>query len=112
MDSYSGDSEDVRWGSPNNNQQRPCQRHNCIRDHEHIMPLGTQHCGAYVALCSRNGEEVVRGRIQPLEVGDVLEGLVLSPSERTVFIEEVLLPSQEVYEILLYNMGDCCRKVI
>jgi hypothetical protein len=76
------------------------------------MLLGAQHCGAYVALCSRNGEEVARGRMQPLEAGDLLEGLVLSPSERVVLIEEVLLPSQEVYEILLYNMVDYCRKVI
>ena len=112
MDSYSDDSKDVRWGSPNNNQQRPRQYHNCTGHHEHIMPLGAQHCGTYVALCSRNGEEVAKGRIQPLETGDVLEGLVLSPSERAVFIEEVLLPSQEVYEILLYNMDDCCKKII
>ena len=76
------------------------------------MPLGAEDCGAYVALCGRNGEEVARGHIQPLEASDVLEGLVLSPSKRVVFIEEVLLPSQEVYEILLYIIGDCCRKII
>jgi hypothetical protein len=99
-------------GSPNNNQQRSRECYNCIGDHEHRVPLTAQHCGAYAALYSRNGEEVVRGHIQPLEASDLLEGLVLSPSERVVLIEEVLLPSQEVYEILLYNMVDYCRKVI
>jgi hypothetical protein len=37
---------------------------------------------------------------------------VLSPSEEAILIEEVYGPSEEVYELSLYNMGDCLNKVI
>jgi hypothetical protein len=42
----------------------------------------------------------------------VLEGLVISPSEEAILIVQVFVPSQQVYEILLFNMGDCLNKVI
>ena len=47
-----------------------------------------------------------------MEAYESLERLVLSPLQEIVFIEVVIVPSQKVYEIFLYNLEDCWNKVI
>jgi hypothetical protein len=47
----------------------------------------------HVIIYNTNGDKVANGHIHALEAGDSFEGLVLSPYEEAVFIEEVLLPS-------------------
>jgi hypothetical protein len=76
------------------------------------MTSTVQGLDTHVTLYNTNGDEVAKGHVQALEAGDSLEGLVLSPYEEAVFIEEVLLPSQKVHEILLYTMGDYYNQVI
>ena len=66
----------------------------------------------HVDLHNINGEKVVKGILQSLEVDDSLEGLVCNPSKEAILITEVYVPSKEVYELSLYNMEDCYNRVI
>jgi hypothetical protein len=59
-------------------------------------------CKVNVVFSNNNGIEVARGIIQVVEAGDALEGLVLTPSKEVILIIKVFVPSQEVYEILLW----------
>ena len=76
------------------------------------MARGGRESQLHVALHNINKEKVGKGVVQPIEVGDSLEGLVLSLSEEAILIEEVYVPSEEVYELSLYRMEDCLNKVI
>ena len=112
MDSNSDHSSSACWGGPNHYKQIHKQGHSFYGDCEDGLRVRIQLSGTHVVLYNTKGEEVAKGLIQPLEAGDLLEELVLSPSEKAIFIEHVLQPFEEVYKILLYTMGDCLNKVI
>ena len=112
MDSDSDNSGGACWGGPNHYRQIHEQGHSFYGDCKDGLPVCVQLSGTHIALYNTKGEEVAKRHFQPLEVGDLLEGLVLSPSKKAIFIEHVLEPFEEVYEILLYTIGDCLNKVI
>jgi hypothetical protein len=112
MDSGSDNSDDSGWRSSNYNNNNSVHGYNHYKDQRQDMGRGGQESHLYVALHNINGEKVAKGIVQAIEAGDSLQGLVLSPSEEAILIKEVYVPSEEVYELYLYNMGDCLNKVI
>jgi hypothetical protein len=76
------------------------------------MRRGGRESQLHVALHNMKREKVAKGIVQAIEADDLLEGLVLSPSEEAILIGEVYVSSEEVYELSLYRMGDCLNKVI
>ena len=76
------------------------------------MPFGIGRSRRQVALCSIDGEEVAKGTVRAMENRQFITRLVLSSSEVAICIDEVLVPSQEVNEIFLYNIEDYWNKVI
>jgi hypothetical protein len=112
MDLGSDDSDDSSWRSSNYNNNNSIHGINLHEDQRQDMSRGGQESQLHVALHNINEEKVGKGVVQPIEVSDSLEGLVLSPSEKAILIEEVYVPLEEVYELSLYRMGDCLNKVI
>jgi hypothetical protein len=112
MDSGNDDSDDSNWRSSNYNNNNSVHGYNLHEDRRQDMPREGQESQLHVALHDIHGEKVAKEIVQAIEAGDLLEGLVLSPSEEAILIEEVYVPSEEVYELSLYRMGDCLNKVI
>lgn len=105
MDLGSDDSDDSAWRSSNYNNNNSIHGFNLHEDQRQDMGRGGRESQLHVALHNINGEKVGKGVVQPIEAGDLLEGLVLSPSEEAILIEEVYVPLEELYELSLYKMG-------
>jgi hypothetical protein len=112
MDNESDHSEDTPWKDPNHFERSNSNGSNLQDEYQQNMPVQVHGRQENVLLYNTNSEEVARGLTQALEAGNVLEGLVISPSEEAILIVQVFAPYQQVYEILLFNMGDCLNKVI
>jgi hypothetical protein len=112
MEYESDHSEGTPWSAGNHNESNYDNSGTLPDAYYQNRHVQLQGCHENVLLYNNDGGEVARGLKQALEAGDVLEGLVISPFEEAILIKAVFAPSQEVYEILLFNMEDCLNKVI
>jgi hypothetical protein len=89
MDSGSDDSDNSHWRSSNYNNNNFVHGFNLHEDRRQDMPRGRRESRLQVTLHNINGEKVEKGIVQAIEAGDLLEGMVLNPSEEAILIEEV-----------------------
>jgi hypothetical protein len=112
MDLGSNNFEDLEWRNSNYINNNYVHGYNLHEDRDQHMLMGGGGFQIHVVLHNIKGDKVAIGTIQEIEASDSLKRLVLSPSEEPIFIEEVYVPSEEVYELSLYNMGYSYNKVI